>query len=179
MIEHPLTKEDIKVLRGHNRSIVARWHESAFGLSEWRGHKLELIRDWGGEDRYYISTQARVTDYAKASDEAYDALVHVFHPSPEWATLVADLRVGDVLTLGWVLHNNCDLLRDAGLTQHELVVTVKRVKGAKDGCDQFTYRSYLVDKWTEKWSFPMTLSKDGHIPVPAAPQKALYAESLA
>lgn len=57
--------------------------------------------------------------------------------SPEWATVLGLLRVGDELIARWVLGNNSDTLKAAGLSHDEFKLTI--VRTTKTGSRQMTF----------------------------------------
>lgn len=146
-----LTREQVKAIRNAD-TVVLRWDHT----DSERPDVLELVKEtertdgFGREDiRLPLPCPARVANYGQSTlGEEGERLrkaisgdwviLNVQHQD-EYRTFASFIKPGDALEQSWVVDNRNSLLKEAGLTLHELKLRVLR------GGDQVKVYTFMLD----------------------------------
>lgn len=96
----------------------------------------------GFDQQVILFTGSGVSDYGRDRQhgQRYTGFWLGYGYNEVVRTFIGRLQVGDTISLTWHRDNNTDILRDAGLHQDELLVTITKKGGKKE--------TYLLDSST-------------------------------
>lgn len=112
--------------------------------------KQQLQDPYGGDERTYtINVDSRISicgnyDSAEEKRELQEKLrafemIYAGDFYPKVQTIISNLRVNDVISLKWIMDNNNDYVKNAGLHKDDLVIEVNR-----DGKQKVKRLEFLV-----------------------------------
>lgn len=130
-----LTKEDVQALKAADDAVVFSATYQGEGTYQGFIRAIKKVTTTGYNDATVdrdIPVDALLTTYHKpwAEAKAANASHVITGPSYEgfWQTITTFLRPGDDVTIHFIAGNNTPLLEEAGLTQDECALVVRRGK---------------------------------------------------